>query len=175
MWSPIWFVCLLFGLQSPTELTLPRAHHLRLHHLHRQDPRPPLPALPHILPRRRSHPGFLVLLSEKLNPNIFQVAILLYMCQILVYWMWKRGVDPDNAAIPYLTAVLSLSHKIMCNNTIKLWYKHTLCLSYSFFRLEIFWAQVFWQWPSLHWRRLVFVPPFPLPFQNTHITTKCKT
>ena len=27
------------------------------------------------------------------------------MCQILVYWMWKRGVDPDNAAIPYLTAV----------------------------------------------------------------------
>merc|ERR1711934_800184 len=21
-------------------------------------------------------------------------------------------------------------------------------------RLEIFWAQVFWQWPSLHWRRL---------------------
>merc|ERR1712037_389158 len=28
-----------------------------------------------------------------------------YMCQILVYWMWKRGVDPDNAAIPYLTAI----------------------------------------------------------------------
>merc|ERR1712210_360344 len=43
--------------QSPTELTLPRAHHLRLHHLHREDPRPPLPALPHILPCRRSHPG----------------------------------------------------------------------------------------------------------------------
>ena len=38
----------------------------------------------------------------------FQVAVLLYMCQILVYWMWKRGVDPDNAAIPYLTAVQCL-------------------------------------------------------------------
>ena len=34
------------------------------------------------------------------------MAILLYLCQILVYWMWKRGVDPDNAAIPYLTAVI---------------------------------------------------------------------
>merc|ERR1712045_63409 len=36
---------------------------------------------------------------------VIQVAILLYMCQILVYWMWKRGVDTDNAAIPYLTAI----------------------------------------------------------------------
>merc|ERR1711962_289800 len=36
---------------------------------------------------------------------VIQVAILLYLCQILVYWMWKRGVDPDNAAIPYLTAI----------------------------------------------------------------------
>ena len=34
-----------------------------------------------------------------------QVAFLLYLCQILVYWMWSRGTDPDNAAIPYLTAV----------------------------------------------------------------------
>merc|ERR1719334_842261 len=36
---------------------------------------------------------------------VVQVYILLYLCQILVYWMWKRGVDPDNAAIPYLTAI----------------------------------------------------------------------
>ena len=33
------------------------------------------------------------------------MAVLLYMCQSLVYWMWARGIDPDNAAIPYLTAV----------------------------------------------------------------------
>ena len=31
--------------------------------------------------------------------------MLLYLCQILVYWMWSKGTDPDNAAIPYLTAV----------------------------------------------------------------------
>ena len=34
-----------------------------------------------------------------------QVAVLLYLSHILVYMMWARGTDPDNAAIPYLTAV----------------------------------------------------------------------
>jgi len=34
-----------------------------------------------------------------------QVYVLLYLAQILVYWMWSKGTDPDNAAIPYLTAV----------------------------------------------------------------------
>jgi len=37
--------------------------------------------------------------------SILQVVLLLYLCKILVYWMWSRGSDPDNAAIPYLTAV----------------------------------------------------------------------
>jgi solute carrier family 41 len=36
---------------------------------------------------------------------LLQVVLLLYMCQVLIYWMWSRGTDPDNAAIPYLTAV----------------------------------------------------------------------
>jgi len=36
---------------------------------------------------------------------VCQVAVLLYLCQILVYWMWSKGTDPDNAAIPYLTAI----------------------------------------------------------------------
>lgn len=34
-----------------------------------------------------------------------QVATLLYFCQLLVAWMWKRGHNPDNSAIPYLTAL----------------------------------------------------------------------
>jgi len=36
--------------------------------------------------------------------GICQVAVLLYFCQIIVYSMWSSGTDPDNAAIPYLTA-----------------------------------------------------------------------
>ena len=36
---------------------------------------------------------------------VAQVAVLLYLSHVLVYMMWFRGTDPDNAAIPYLTAV----------------------------------------------------------------------
>lgn len=34
-----------------------------------------------------------------------QVFILLYLSRCMVYWMWGRKIDPDNAAIPYLTAL----------------------------------------------------------------------
>jgi len=47
----------------------------------------------------------LLFLVTYLLAGLCQVAILLYLCQILVYYMWSRGTDPDNAAIPYLTAV----------------------------------------------------------------------
>ena len=30
--------------------------------------------------------------------------ILLFFCQWIVALLWSMGVDPDNAAIPYLTA-----------------------------------------------------------------------
>jgi solute carrier family 41 len=34
-----------------------------------------------------------------------QVAVLLYVCRVMVFYMWSRGTDPDNSAIPYLTAL----------------------------------------------------------------------
>ena len=34
-----------------------------------------------------------------------QVGLLLHVASVLVYLMWKRGEDPDNSAIPYLTAL----------------------------------------------------------------------
>ncbi|XP_066960485.1 solute carrier family 41 member 1-like isoform X4 [Macrobrachium rosenbergii] len=34
-----------------------------------------------------------------------QVSILLYVAHIMVHWMWKASIDPDNSAIPYLTAL----------------------------------------------------------------------
>lgn len=34
-----------------------------------------------------------------------QVCILLYVARVLVYALWSRGTDPDNAAIPFLTAL----------------------------------------------------------------------
>uniref|UniRef100_A0A914WKS0 SLC41A/MgtE integral membrane domain-containing protein n=1 Tax=Plectus sambesii TaxID=2011161 RepID=A0A914WKS0_9BILA len=40
---------------------------------------------------------------------IIQVFMLLFICQWLVRLMWKRKIDPDNCAIPYLTALGDLS------------------------------------------------------------------
>lgn len=34
-----------------------------------------------------------------------QVLMLLYFAHCMVYWMWKHKIDPDNSAIPYLTAL----------------------------------------------------------------------
>lgn len=34
-----------------------------------------------------------------------QVAILLYLANWIVHFLWARGNDPDNFSIPYLTAM----------------------------------------------------------------------
>eukprot|EP00117_Sycon_ciliatum_P032787 scpid36671/ scgid3189/ Solute carrier family 41 member 2 len=34
-----------------------------------------------------------------------QVLLLLIVSNWLVHWLWRRGTDPDNSAIPYLTAL----------------------------------------------------------------------
>ncbi|XP_075987039.1 solute carrier family 41 member 1-like isoform X2 [Anticarsia gemmatalis] len=36
---------------------------------------------------------------------LLQVMVLLYLAYMLVHLMWKKKKDPDNAAIPYLTAL----------------------------------------------------------------------
>lgn len=36
---------------------------------------------------------------------LMQVATLLYVAYIMIHYMWKRKIDPDNSAIPYLTSI----------------------------------------------------------------------
>uniref|UniRef100_A0A8D0B071 Solute carrier family 41 member n=1 Tax=Salvator merianae TaxID=96440 RepID=A0A8D0B071_SALMN len=36
---------------------------------------------------------------------ILQVAVLLYLADLIVRLMWRKGLDPDNFSIPYLTAL----------------------------------------------------------------------
>ncbi|XP_061474391.1 solute carrier family 41 member 3 isoform X2 [Rhineura floridana] len=36
---------------------------------------------------------------------VLQVGILLYLADLLVRLLWRKGLDPDNYSIPYLTAV----------------------------------------------------------------------
>lgn len=43
--------------------------------------------------------------SVYLLAGLIQVAVLLLSANWLVHWMWKRGKDPDNYCIPYLTAL----------------------------------------------------------------------
>ncbi|XP_050313848.1 solute carrier family 41 member 1-like [Anthonomus grandis grandis] len=45
-----------------------------------------------------------IFLVVYLSAALIQVFLLLYTAQVLTLCMWKSGVDPDNSAIPYLTA-----------------------------------------------------------------------
>lgn len=36
---------------------------------------------------------------------VLQVFLLLYIANAMVHWMWTKEIDPDNSAIPYLTAI----------------------------------------------------------------------
>lgn len=38
-------------------------------------------------------------------PLPLQVCLLLYIAHVLIHAMWRWKVDPDNSAIPYLTAL----------------------------------------------------------------------
>lgn len=50
-----------------------------------------------------------VFLAVYLTAALLQVLLLLYMAHVMVHWMWSRAVDPDNSAIPYLTAMGDLA------------------------------------------------------------------
>jgi solute carrier family 41 len=46
--------------------------------------------------------------------NIFlQVGLLLHIANVMVHGMWSMEIDPDNAAIPYLTALGDLMGGIL--------------------------------------------------------------
>lgn len=37
--------------------------------------------------------------------GVIQLMLLLYIAHILIHTMWKYKMDPDNSAIPYMTAL----------------------------------------------------------------------
>lgn len=42
-----------------------------------------------------------------LKPSVvlLQVVVLLYSSVLMIRWLWRRSLDPDNYSIPYLTAL----------------------------------------------------------------------
>lgn len=55
-------------------------------------------------------PSFVILY---LVISVMQVGILLQSCDNFVHWLWSLGVDPDNTAIPFLTAIADLIGSIL--------------------------------------------------------------
>lgn len=116
--------CELQISQSPAEPCGPRSPLLPLYH-------PPAAGgshcydvhLHHLLPVCRCPPGCkqhtssyfslcgdfnsYTLLAFLLYSTIalLQVLILLYVASLMVQWLWRRGLDPDDFSIPYLTAL----------------------------------------------------------------------
>ena len=45
--------------------------------------------------------------------SVVQVGILLQSCDNFVHWLWSLGVDPDNTAIPFLTAIADLIGSVL--------------------------------------------------------------
>uniref|UniRef100_A0A915PZC1 SLC41A/MgtE integral membrane domain-containing protein n=1 Tax=Setaria digitata TaxID=48799 RepID=A0A915PZC1_9BILA len=58
-----------------------------------------------ILHKSSSLPSGLLFTSIYICAALVQVLLLLYVCQLLVAFLWSLQVDPDYAAIPYLTAL----------------------------------------------------------------------
>lgn len=47
----------------------------------------------------------IIFLIAYLSAALLQVFLLLYSAHVMILWMWRRKIDPDNSAIPYLTAI----------------------------------------------------------------------
>ncbi|XP_063218614.1 solute carrier family 41 member 1-like [Bacillus rossius redtenbacheri] len=49
-----------------------------------------------------------------------QVAVLLYIAYVLTYLLWRRGIEPDNSTIPYLTSLGDLLGIVLLGITFAL-------------------------------------------------------
>lgn len=61
-------------------------------------------SLVHFLNKDEANAGY-TLLALYLVATLIQEWILLYACLHLVHFQWSRAIDPDSAAVPYLTAL----------------------------------------------------------------------
>ena len=64
-------------------------------------------------------------MTDKVNcVCMLQVLVLMYMSQWMVSFIWRLGGDPDNVAIPYLTALGDLLGTLFL--VAAFWALHTL-------------------------------------------------
>lgn len=61
-------------------------------------------------------------LSIYLTVGIIHVVLLLQLAYNFVHWLWKVGVNPDNSAIPFLTAFADLIGSVLLATAFSLLY-----------------------------------------------------
>ncbi|XP_065641059.1 solute carrier family 41 member 1 isoform X2 [Hydra vulgaris] len=66
-----------------------------------------------------THPTY-VFMCFYLLACFIQVGILLFICNICVHFLWKKKHDPDNCAIPFLTAIGDLFGTALLTGAFKL-------------------------------------------------------
>ncbi|XP_012280520.1 solute carrier family 41 member 2 isoform X2 [Orussus abietinus] len=60
---------------------------------------------------------------------VLQVMLLLYVAHIIIHAMWRFKIDPDNSAIPYLTALGDLSGSLFLAGAF--WFLYTIKQPYG--------------------------------------------
>ncbi|XP_029041639.1 solute carrier family 41 member 1-like isoform X1 [Osmia bicornis bicornis] len=60
---------------------------------------------------------------------VLQVMVLLYVAHIIIHAMWRYKIDPDNSAIPYLTALGDLSGTVFL--ALAFWFLITIHQQYG--------------------------------------------
>lgn len=77
-----------------------------------------------------------------------KVVILLYVANLMVRWLWRRGLDPDNYSIPYLTALGDL----LGTGFLALSFRLILMVSSTWTGV---WHKLLWMFGFLHvtWKR----------------------
>lgn len=62
------------------------------------------------------------------NFLLYQVMFLLYVAHIMIHTMWRYKIDPDNSAIPYLTALGDLSGSLFL--AVAFWFIYAIDKKY---------------------------------------------
>ncbi|XP_053973537.1 solute carrier family 41 member 1-like isoform X1 [Hylaeus volcanicus] len=60
---------------------------------------------------------------------VLQVMLLLYVAHIIIHAMWRHKIDPDNSAIPYLTALGDLTGTLFL--AVAFWFLRTIHEEYG--------------------------------------------
>ena len=60
------------------------------------------------------------------SSSLYSTIFAFQIASVLVHWLWSKGIDPDNAAIPYLTSLGDLLGGALLAGAFHLYYSPIL-------------------------------------------------